>query len=380
MIQVSSAKPTPGAGRAQPTRWLLILGAWTAIGLLFSAQQVVGASLRGAPMSWWTALLLELPLTSVWALATPTILWLARQLPIERRRWARNVTIHLIVCNGFIFLTALGFAWHARNVLPSPATTPLLQRAIQLFVVWVFADGLAYWIIIGIGMFVDHQRRLREHELIASQLETQLAQAELRALKMQLEPHFLFNALHTVGALVRAGDRENAVRVVTGLGDLLRTMLDEASHQQVTLEQELAFVRNYLAIEQVRFRDRLTVTITSDPALASVPVPHLVLQPLVENAIRHGIARRVRAGHVAVSVRRVNDRLHMVVRDDGPGITEANGDTMRTGIGLANTRARLERLYGGAFELEVINSPSGGLEATILLPIANPAPAHGTAG
>jgi len=357
-----------------PIRWGLIFAVWTGYGLLGAAQEHLSYAMsRSTPLPWWTALLMQMPLAYTWALATPVILWLGRRFPFERGRWPSSVAIHLAICLTFVFLLDLAYAFHISNLLPPPPNPkPVFTRAVQFFVVWVLSDGLLYWTILSVSYAVEHHRRLRERELTASQLETQLVQADLQALKMQLHPHFLFNALHTIGSLVRTGDRENAVRVVAGLGDLLRRVLDGAAQQEVPLKQELEFIRNYLDIEQVRFRDRLKVTINADPDVLDAKVPHLILQPLVENAIRHGIAPHLSAGHLMVGARRVDDQLQLVVRDDGPGIDNGEGEwgtaAARPGIGLSNTRARLTRLYGADGELEVGNAPDGGLEARIVLP------------
>ena len=203
-------------------RWAIIAGGWTVYGLLGSAQQLLGSTLNGRSMAWSMALLLQMPLALMWALATPGILWLGRRFPFHGGRWRSGVAIHLVVCLMLIFLLDLGYAWHASNVIPGPAAAPtLLSGAFRLFIVWVLTDGLLYWTILSIGYAVDHYGRFRERELAASQLETQLAQADLRTLRMQLNPHFLFNALHTIAALVRTGDQKNAVRVTAGLGGLL---------------------------------------------------------------------------------------------------------------------------------------------------------------
>lgn len=364
-----SETPAPRRATApkRPIRWGLIFGVWTVYGLLNSGQAYVGAHLAGrTAMTFWTAMLLQLPQAYMWALATPLILWLGRRFPFERGRWPGSAAVHILICLSFVFLLDLGFAFHTSNVRPPETPQPLLAQAVRLFVWWVFADGLLYWMVLIVGYAVERDRRYRERELTASQLETQLVQADLQALKAQLHPHFLFNALHTIGSLVRTGDREAAVKVTAGLGDLLRRVLDGASQQEVPLKQELEFIRNYLEIEQLRFRDRLKVTINVDPAVLDAKVPHLILQPLVENAIQHGIAPHLFAGLVVVGARRVNDRLCLVVRDDGPGV--GNGDTTRPGIGLSNTRARLTRLYGEDFALDVDNAAEGGLEARIELP------------
>jgi signal transduction histidine kinase len=367
MIQVPSS---PRASRSP--RWGLILGVWTAYGLLGAAQEVLSYTLsRGEPLPWTKALLLQMPQAYMWALATPVIVWLGRRFPLALGRWVGSAAIHLTICLVWVFVIDLTFAFHVANVLPPANPRPLLAQAGRFFVVWVLSDGMLYWTILSVSYAVDHYRRFRERELAAAQLETQLAQADLQALKMQLHPHFLFNALHTIGSLVRTGDRDTAVRVVAGLGDLLRRMLEGAAQQEVPLKQELAFIRGYLDIEQVRFRDRLVVTLEVEPGVLDAKVPYLILQPLVENALRHGIAPHRSAGHLTVLGRRSGERLELVVRDDGPGVGPgANGEEgpARPGIGLSNTRARLTRLYGDDYALEVGNVPGGGVEARVALP------------
>jgi two-component system LytT family sensor kinase len=363
---MTHAAPSDRPLRATP--WGVIFGAWTVYGLLNAAQQhLLYEMSRGTSLPWSTSLLLQMPLAYTWALATPSILWLGRRFPFEKGKWPLSTAVHVAVSLSLLFVLDLGYSFHVSNVLP-PAARPLpvMRRAIQLFEGWVLSDWLLYWMVLSLGYAVEQLRRTRERELVASQLETQLVQADLQALKAQLHPHFLFNALHTIGSLVRTGDRENAVRVTAGLGDLLRRVLDGAGQQEVPLKQELDFIRKYLEIESIRFQDRLKVAITASPDTLDAKVPHLVLQPLVENAIRHGIAPHLFAGLVVVGARRVDDRLYLSVRDDGPGVE--TGDAARPGVGLSNTRERLARLYGQDYSLEVVNAPEGGLEARIELP------------
>lgn len=369
---------TPAAPRAiepRPIPWGLILGVWTVYGLLNSGQAYIGALLAGrSPITFWTAMLLQLPQAYTWAVVTPAILWLGRRFPFERGKWPTSAAVHIAISLAFVFLVDLGFAFHNSNVQPTPTPLPLLTQTVRLFVWWVLADGLLYWMVLSVGYAVERDRRFRERELAASQLETQLAHARLTGLKMQLQPHFLFNALHTIGTLVRTGQSPLAVRVVAGLGDLLRAMLDDAATQEVPLRQELAFLRSYLDIEQIRFSDRLQVVFSVDDDTLDASVPHLILQPLVENAIRHGIASDARGGRLVVSARRVDRQLLLAVRDDGQGMGSANGVATRRGHGLSNIENRLAQLFGTDFSVVVERASSGGTEARITIPY-RPAPA-----
>jgi two-component system LytT family sensor kinase len=372
LTPVSTGSTQPASVSNPPsTPWRLIVAVWTMYGLLLSAQLHVSGVLSGSTTyTWGRSLVLQMPQACAWALATPAIMWLGRRLPLEGPGWPSHVAVHLPISLGFVLAIDVGYAYLASVVLPpGPNTPPVLIRAERVFAAWALSDGLLYWMVLAVSYAAEHHRRLREREVAASELRTQLAQAELQALKMQIQPHFLFNALHTIGGLVRTGDSANAVKVVAGLGDLLRRILDEASQQEVSLEHELEFIRNYLTIEQVRFRDRLQVRVDVNPTLLAARVPHLVLQPLVENAVRHGIGQRISAGLVAVEARRSDDRLELIVRDDGPGLDDAT----RPGIGLSNVRDRLRRMYGLECSVDVANAPEGGVAARITLPLRIPA-------
>jgi two-component sensor histidine kinase len=357
------------AGRPRLPRWALVVVIWTAFGVLLAGQQTIASTLRGAPVPWWTAFFQWMPVALGWALATPAILWLGRRFPLRRGAWRRSALVHAAACCVLVFVLSLGYTLHVVHLIPPAGSPPPpFDRAVQVFVGWLLWDAILYWAVLSVSYVAEQQRRLRAQELRTSRLETQLVEAELEALKMQLQPHFLFNALHTIGSLVRAGDRDNAVRVVARLGDLLRRVLDGGRQQQVALARELEFVREYLDIERIRFRDRLTAEIAVEDGVADAAVPHLILQPLVENAIRHGIAPRAAGGRVAVCARRVGGRLELVVRDDGPGTGNGATGEGRPGLGLANTRARLTRLYGADATLDVGDAADGGLEVRVTLP------------
>jgi LytS/YehU family sensor histidine kinase len=227
---------------------------------------------------------------------------------------------------------------------------------------------LIYGTILGVGYAFNYYVKFREREARASQLEAQLAQAQLHALKMQLHPHFLFNTLNGISGLVRDGSNKAAVRMIAGLSDLLRHTLDTEAQQEVPLRRELEFLELYLDIQQMRFPDRLRVRMEVAPETLDAQVPNLILQPLVENAVRHGIAPRAAPGTVGISARRDDSLLEIKVYDDGPGLRPNTRTGEGGGIGLANTRARLAQLYGTGHRFDVRDRPEGGVEATLVVP------------
>jgi LytS/YehU family sensor histidine kinase len=224
--------------------------------------------------------------------------------------------------------------------------------------------------VIGLSHGIDYYRKYRERELRASQLETRLAQAQLDALKMQLHPHFLFNTLNSISVLMTE-DVTAARRMLTRLSDLLRASLENVGAQEVSLGEELEFLKNYLEIEQTRFQDRLTVRMEIEPGVLEARVPNLILQPLVENAIRHGIAPRAQPGLIEIHAARENGIVQLKVRDNGAGLGSASPETLIMGIGLSNTQARLKQLYGGAHNFEIRDARGGGLEVAISIPFRN---------
>jgi LytS/YehU family sensor histidine kinase len=215
----------------------------------------------------------------------------------------------------------------------------------------------------GVSHALDYYGKYRERELRAAQLESGLTRAHLQLLKSQLHPHFLFNTLNAISSLIHT-DVESADRVIARLGDLLRLALDDFGAQEAPLARELEVVRSYLEIEQARLGPRLKVRVHADPDVGEALTPTFLLQPLVENAIRHGVAPRAGPGRVDVRAWREHDRLCLEVRDDGPGISPEPG----RGVGLSNTRARLQHLYGVEQRLDVRNDPCGGCVATVTMP------------
>jgi LytS/YehU family sensor histidine kinase len=229
-------------------------------------------------------------------------------------------------------------------------------------------DVLVYWAIFGVGYAFDYRERYRQRESQASQLKAQLAKAQLESLKMQLHPHFLFNTLHTIAGLVRGNDKGPAVNMISGLSDLLRRALESADEQEVTLREEVKFIELYLGIQKVRFSDRLTVQMDIAPDTLNALVPNLILQPLVENAIRHGISHKNAAGLLIIRSYRQNGDLHITVSDDGPGLRGDWRTEKSEGIGLANTNERLKHLYGKKHRFDLRDGTTGGTTASIAIP------------
>ena len=359
---------------------------WTVLGLFYFSQGVSQRLVSQDTTPWWRYLVAWLLGVYIWALLTPAILWLGRRFPLERRRWARPVTIHLLLSAGFSVLElSLEAGLYSRLHLFPSAMADFRPALTQLLVRGFHGDILDYWIVLGVQWGVlyynGYQERTQEvlkFELRASELQAQLMSARLSALKMQLQPHFLFNTLNAITVLVRQHRSRDAEQMLGHLGDLLRGVLEDADAQEVSLRRELQYLQLYLAIEQVRFADRLRVEISVDPATSDAVVPQLILQPIVENAVRHGIGRSSSAGRILLSASRSGDMLVIRVQDDGPGLIGSSSSENR-GIGLANTRARLQQLYGESAGLQLENGDGRGAVVTLRFPFRGSFPEIGLA-
>jgi hypothetical protein len=340
--------------------------AWTVVGLLSLSQMWVEAVSRGAPPPEWRRIARLFEDIWVWGAYTPVILWLAERLPLDRDGWRRRLPVHGLLALGFAALDAVLASLLAPVLGPSPAPGPLAAFARHATL-----DVLSYSAVLGIGHALRYHRLHTEDRLRTSELERQLAQARLGALEAQLRPHFLFNALHAVASLVRAGDPKAAIRTIAGLGDILRAALRDGEEQEIPLADELRLAERYLEIERARFEDRLAVRIEADPGLGDGLVPRFVLQPLLENAVRHGIEPRPAGGCITLRAAREGATLAIEVVDSGGERTQPRAHG--TGVGLANTRARLRHLYGAAGRLELEAAAGGATVARIVLPY-RPAP------
>jgi two-component system LytT family sensor kinase len=342
-------------------KWGLAFLCWTLLGLIFSSQSYVYYAVRGGDVRWLPTLTWVFADWYSWAALSPLILWLARRFPIERRGRARAVALHLTA--SVLFSVAHAALQAAVNQFGlGHAPRPFTELFKYLLLENYSLSLLTYWVLVGISHAFEYYRRYKEREAL-------LAQAQLRALKMQLQPHFLFNSLNSISALIDE-DRQAAVRMVARLGDFLRMTLKNSGEQETSLRQELEFLRSYLEIEAIRFGDRLAVELDIAAETTGAKVPNLILQPIVENAIRHGVSQGEEHGRIEILARRVNGTLHLRVADNGPGLNGSQGmsDTFDGGLGLANTRARLRNLYGSAHRFELTDAPGSGLVVTMEIP------------
>ena len=334
----------------------LIVAAYTVLGLLFTSQVWVDYAYARHPLTWWRAMGVALADWYLWALLTPVVAWLARRFRIDRSRWIGSLAVHLPA--SVLFTVAK----QAADVLSATAISGVARGPFSFMKVHV--SFLTYWAILGVTYSIEHYQKYRERELRAAHLETALARAQVQSLRMQLNPHFLFNTLNAVAALMRE-DVEAADVMIARLGDLLRVTLATADVHEVTLAREIELAQMYLDIQQARMGDRLTTRISSAPDVLEAAVPTLLLQPLVENAIRHGAAARPGPALIEVRASRSGDTLVIEVSDDGPGPPE----TIRPGHGLQNTRTRLVAACGPSAHLELTRRPAGGALARVTMPI-----------
>lgn len=346
--------------------WLLLFGVLLLLSVLTMPQLALQYSMRGVTLPWHEIVFSGLATWLPFAALAPLIITLARRYPLEPATWRRSVLVHaagsLAVCVGYA-----GLRWAVSHVpVVDPAPLPFVWLLVSQF----YLAFQSYWVLVAVHQAWHNYKRFRDRALRASQLEARLARAQLEVLKGQLHPHFLFNTLNAISTLVHRDPRA-ADEMITQLSDLLRMSLDSIGVQEVTLGQEIDFLSRYLDIQRTRFQDRLRVEIAVPPDLLGVMVPNQVLQPIAENAIKHGLATRPECGCICVSARRVGPWLDLAVRDNGPGIHLGPEGLPVGGIGLRNTRERLRELYGPGAVLTLANHPDGGAVVRLRLPLGS---------
>ncbi len=339
--------------------WYLFCGFWVLVSLASVLEMTIlrsaglAESLRFASTQW-------VP----WVLLTPIIVWITSLHPLDRLEWRRAIWVHLSLCA--VTVTGLGVLAYLSGPPPMPQRS---QAERHRFYVESWTPGFVilrratsqlpiFWGVVGVAHALLFSHRARERGRRETELERSLAQARLQALRMQLNPHFLFNTLNSIASLAHQ-DPLAAEEMIVTLSDLLRIALRAPDRQEVSLREELGFLDRYLLIEKARFGERLRIEKEIEPAALDAAVPVLILQPLVENAVKHGIEARLTSGIISIVARREGDSLHLQVTDNGPGINGGAGTAPKEGVGLSNTRSRLKELYGARGSMK-LQSPSGG--------------------
>jgi two-component sensor histidine kinase len=356
--------------RTTRNQWIWIAAIWFSFGCFDATQTVFSMRSEGMHHAW---VKLFVTLFFAWVpmmLTTPLILELARQFPPTRLHVAKTWVVHLSAWCGICLISS---AWvavfeHALNPWADPhGPPPFVDRAVVRFTTGLISYLVFYVATLGVGYALDSRRRLAREQTQIAQLSEALSKAQLDALRRQIEPHFLFNTLNTIAGLIRENRNDGAVKMIAGLSDFLRRVIEDHNRQEVPLSEEVEYLQKYLDIQKVRFANRLAVQLEVPSDLLQSQVPSLILQPMVENAIKHGIAKWAQGGEIRISASRSNGTLTLKVYNDGPSFSEGS-QNISTGVGISNVRTRLEHLYGTAFELNLRNQGPHGVEASVSLP------------
>jgi two-component system, LytTR family, sensor kinase len=353
----------------QWSRLLWIALIWLSIGMFDASDTVFSMRAEGHHHAWFSLFITLLLSWLPWALATPLILDLGRRHPIELKpvfAWLP----HLGACaaTGLIFA-----AWNAaleellnpwlQTPAPDSFVTLMLAKFLNRFVSFL----ILYTSIVAIGHALDSRQRLALQETETARANEMLTRAQLDALRRQIEPHFLFNTLNGVAALVREGRNDVAINMIAMLSDFLRRVVEGSARHEVALGEEIEFLEKYLDIQKVRFAERLRLSVDVPEELLAAQVPSLLLQPIVENSIKHGIAKRAHGGRIRIAAFRSDGMLTLSVYNDGPKLTPHNG-TLKAGTGIFNLQTRLRSLYGNAFSLTMRNEDPSGVEVSVSFP------------
>ena len=364
------------ATRSESPRWFWIAAIWCGVALFDATQTVFVMKAEGMHHAWSylfvTLLLSWLP----WALATPLVLHLSRQYPPAQWKHFSTWSAHISACAaiGLVYASLLAGLEELLNPWAQvPRPDPFLPLWLHKVSSNLLSNVILYGVILLVAYMLDSRERIAAQQTETAKLNEQLSKAQLSALRRQIEPHFLFNTLNAIAGLVREQRNDAAVTMIAGLSDFLRRVVQDFDKQQVSLIEELGFTQKYLDIQKVRFADRLTVSLDVPEDLFPAQVPCLILQPMVENAVKHGIAKRVEGGAIRIAAVRSNGTLTLSVHNDGPNLP-LNWEKAHSGVGIYNVRTRLQGLYGNEFELSLQNGDEGGVEASVSIPLVSAAP------
>lgn len=355
--------------RARSNLWLWSASIWLGLGIIDAAQTVIVTHVQGTHHAWFKLFGVTVLIWLPWALATVPVIHLGRRFPPIHVRPLLTWVVHLAACFTIHFVFAIWTTWLGRFVdlyRSAPASEPLGKLLLERFLNGIFASLVLYAGILVVSYVVDSRARLAEQQTQTARLNEQLSMAQLESLRKQIEPHFLFNTLNAISGLVRAQRGEDAVTMIAALSDFLRHTLESSPRHQVPLAEELLFAEQYLSIQKVRFADRLHLDIDVPSELYQAQVPSLILQPIVENAVKHGIAKRAQGGTIWIAAFLDRNRLTLTVGNDGPCLLPAA--LSGPGIGHTHVRTRLTSLYGNAFDFTMRNGKAGGVEVSVSIP------------
>jgi two-component sensor histidine kinase len=341
---------------------LVLFGVATIIAVLYSIERYLYSRLVGDPVSLSRLVPGELVFTYAWALLTPAVMFVARRYPVWGNRSIRNWSIQVAAMVTFVLGHVLVFSLATAALAVRVPAESFGQLFGRYLLSWTVLDSIVFCTLVAVHHAVVYYRVSKDRALRASQLEARLAQSQLQMLRMQLQPHFLFNTLHSISALMHK-DVRRADSMIAALSDLLRMSLQNIGAQEVPFQSELEFLQRYLEIMRLRFGDRLKVDIDIDEDVRDARVPNLFLQPLVENSFRHGFGD-VGAGSIKITARREGDMLRCEVVDDGRGLRTGH----KEGVGLASTRQRLRHLYGDQQTFSLRGAPGEGVHVTMAIP------------
>ncbi len=362
--------PTPSANRKDHFWWLLI-GVWTTLSIFMASQIVMQTRGGDHPISWYNAFLFEWLYCVQWMSLAPITLWLAKRFPLNSKKFFLGIFLHLFAGTLFSSLTMGGraiFNWAIIHHMDNPLT---LDHVISNMTIALDYGIMSYILNTLFCYGYEFYNRMHEREMRAITLESELSQAQLTALKMQLHPHFFFNTLNVISVLIRKQENDLAVEMISRLSKFLRYTLEKTTTQEVPLREELNAIDLYLEIQKVRFQDNLILKRTISPEVLDTLVPTLILQPLIENALQHGISKRENGGILELSAERMNGSVHIRISDNGPGISANHADFKQFGIGLQNSESRLQKLYGSKSLFEIFPGQDGGTTVHIAIPYNN---------
>lgn len=345
-------------------RILVYIGIWTIPGLITASQLLLSYNLRGDDPDPGLVFRLALPGWYIWGALAPLIFLMARRFPLEGSALFGRSLLHL-AANVLVGASWVTLVISLRGAFDLPGATAVRPVVVSS----IGTSLLVYWTIVLLAHAAQYRQDREARARRESELAAQLSEARLTALKSQLHPHFLCNTLNAISAFVRS-DPARAESMLAELGDLLREVVDAPDQQVVPLSRELEFVDRYLSIQKTRLGERLIIERDIGEGLGDLGVPSMLLQPLVENAVEHGIARRREGGRLTITAARENGNLTLLVADDGPGAPRESLDPSSWRVGLHNTRDRLQQLYGSDARFELENGPTGGVQARVRVPLA----------